>query len=279
MPRTIDAFRGTHFRVVFIMPFTMRNHALEAVESYYHKILPFYEEENEQRDDLEFWRDMVARQKPQFVLELGAGSGRVTAELADLAPVVALDLSVEMLQRASTRLAVRSTDALFKPTLVAADMRRFAFARRFDLILAPNDPFSHLTRNRERQIALRAIARHMAPGGKLVIEGLYRSKRKRVEVPEHCIGTVSVRELWVPIGRDHCWRAHYFYRRGEKHVDAQFVARSWSLCDLNTLFTRCGLELEEIWGDFDGRPFTPDAERIILMARPSPSRPRRARIA
>jgi SAM-dependent methyltransferase len=257
----------------------MRNHALEAVQSYYHRILPFYEEESEQRSDVEFWRDVVAQRKPQFVLELGAGSGRITAALTDLAPVVALDLSIEMLQHASTRLAARSTDALFKPNLVVADMRRFAFARRFDLILAPNDPFSHLTRNRERQVALRAIARHIAPGGRLVIEGLYRPERTRVEVPERRIGSVSVRESWIPIGRDNCWLARYFYQRGERRLDAQFVARSWNLRDANTLFPYCGLELQEVWGDFDGRPFTPDAERMILTAQPLASRPRRTRSA
>lgn len=257
----------------------MRNHALEAVKSYYHKILPFYEEETEQRDDLEFWRDVVARRRPQFVLELGAGSGRVTAELIDLAPVVALDLSIEMLQRASLRLAARSMAALFKPSLVVADMRRFVFARRFDLILAPNDPFSHLTRNRERQIALRTIARHLTPGGRLVIDGLYRPERKRVDVPERRTGEVSVRESWTPVGRDNCWRARYFYQRGERHEEAQFVARSWNLHDVHALFNCCGLELQEVWGDFDGRPFTPDAERVILTAGPSASRLRRARIA
>jgi SAM-dependent methyltransferase len=257
----------------------MRNHALEAVKSYYHKILPFYEEETDQRDDLEFWRDVVVRHKPQSVLELGAGSGRVTVELADLAPVVALDLSIEMLQHASARLAARSMSALSEAKLVVADMRRFAFARRFDLILAPNDPFSHLTRNRERQIALRAIARHLAPGGRLVIDGLYRPERKRVDVPERSIGSSSVRESWVPVGRDNCWRARYFYQRGERHEEAQFVARSWSLHEIHGLFNCCGLELQEISGDFAGRPFTPDAERIILTAGPSASRLRRARIA
>jgi SAM-dependent methyltransferase len=246
----------------------VQNHALDAVQSYYHKILPFYEEENEQRADLEFWRDVVARRKPQSVLELGAGSGRVTVELVDLAPVVALDLSVEMLRHASTRLAARSRATLFTPTLVVADMRGFAFSRRFDLILAPNDPFSHLTLDWERQATLRAIARHLAPGGRLVIEGLYRPERKRVDVPERRVGTVSVRESWIPMAREHCWRACYFYQRGEKHMAAQFVARSWSLRDVNALFRCCDLELQEIWGDFEGHPFTPDAERIILMAQP-----------
>ena len=242
----------------------MRNHALEAVRSYYHKILPFYEEESEERPDLGFWRKLVAERSPRSVLELGAGSGRVTAALTGLAPVVALDLSHEMLRHAAARLAGRSASS--NAALVASDMRRFAFACRFDLIVAPNDPFSHLTQRRERQLALRAIARHLAPGGSLVIEGLYRPERKRIDLPERCVNGVLVRETWQPFGRNNRWHARYSYRRNAEYVDAEFVARSWDLEEANALSKSCSLQLKQLWGDFDRRPFTPNAERLILVA-------------
>lgn len=244
--------------------YKMRNHALEAVTSYYHKILPFYEGENEERPDLEFWRVLAAERKPRNVLELGAGSGRVTASLTRLAPVVGIDLSHEMLRSAAARLAAQSNS--FPAALVNADMRRFAFACRFDLIVAPNDPFSHLTQRKERQLALRGIARHLTPGGMLVIEGLYRPERKRIEMPEHSAGGVSIRESWQPFGRDNRWRARYAYQRGQEHVEAEFVARSWDLPEANILLNGYGLELKEIWGDFDRRAFSPDAQRMILIA-------------
>lgn len=252
----------------------MRNHALEAVRSYYHKILPFYEEENEERADLEFWRKLVTERKPRIVLELGAGSGRVTAALTGVAPVVGLDLSLEMLRRAAARLAGQPNS--FPAGLVNADMRRFAFARNFDLIVAPNDPFSHLTQARERRLALRAIVRHLAPGGMLAIEGLYRPERKRVQL-EHTVGSVSIRESWQPFGRDNRWRARYSYRRGEEQVNAEFVARSWDLPEAAELLNSNGLELAEIWGDFDRKPFTHDAERIILVAKLSDAAAARVR--
>jgi ubiquinone/menaquinone biosynthesis C-methylase UbiE len=245
-----------------------RNHALEAVQSYYHKILPFYEEENEERRDLDFWRTLVAERKPRSVLELGAGSGRVTAALTGQAPIVALDLSHEMLRRAAQRLPKQPAQP--GAWLVNGDMRQFAFDCRFDLVIAPNDPFSHLTQRRERQLALRTIARHLAPGGNLVIEGLYRPERKPIDMPEHTVGTVTIRESWLPFGRDNRWRARYSYRRGEQRVDAEFVARSWDLAEASTLLNTYDLELKQIWGDFDGRPFTPEADRMILIAAKQP---------
>ena len=256
----------------------MPNDSVEAVRSYYRAILPFYENESEGRGDLAFWRGLVAELKPECILELGAGTGRVTAALRELAPVVAIDLSPEMLERAANRLKRQSTSRPFVAELVVADMRRLALGRRFDLIVAASDPFSHITRRRERQTALRAVAKHLQPGGRLVIEGLYRAERRRTEVPERSVNGISVRELWEPIGRNDCWRARYVYRRGVDHgiaeqMDAEFVARAWDPLETRGLLEGCGLDLREMWGDFDRRPFTPGAERIILVAEPRASHP------
>ncbi|MGI8771591.1 MAG: class I SAM-dependent methyltransferase [Acidobacteriaceae bacterium] len=249
----------------------MPNDSVEAVRSYYRAILPFYEDESEDRGDLAFWRGLVAERKPECILELGAGTGRVTAALRGLAPVVAIDLSPEMLERAADRLQRQEKERPFAAELIVADMRRLALGRRFDLIVAASDPFSHIIHRRERQTALRAVAKHLQPGGRLVIEGLYRAERKRTEVPERSVNGIGVRELWEPIGSNDCWRARYVYRRGVDHgnteqVNAEFVARSWKPLEAKGLLAGCGLDLREMWGDFDRRPFTPEAERIILVA-------------
>lgn len=244
---------------------------VEQLNSYYRRVLPFYEVENEARNDLEFWRRLVAEQKPDCVLELGAGTGRVTAALSEFAPVVALDLSPEMLKRASARLRGLCAKAIFPTQLIVADMRSFAFARRFDLIVASNDPFSHMIRLRERETALRQITNHLGPCGRLVFEGLYRPERKIMEVPERLVNGLSVRETWKPFGSNDCWRSHYHYQRGSQQVDARFVARAWNPAELKTQLASCGLRVREIWGDFDRRPFASDAQRIIVVADRSPS--------
>lgn len=249
----------------------MPNDSVEAVRSYYRTILPFYEDENQHRADLASWRRLVTERKPQRILELGAGTGRVTAALRELAPVVGIDLSPEMLRCATDRLQRQINNVafvrhLFPAELVLADMRRLALGRRFDLIVAPNDPFSHVTRTRERQSALRAVAQHLEPGGLLVIEGLYRAERRRIEVPERLVNGISVREVWEPLAGHDCWRAHYSYRRGAEQTDAEFVARAWNPLEVSGLLEGCGLNLRAMWGDFDRRPFTRKAERIILVA-------------
>jgi hypothetical protein len=44
-------------------------------------------------------------------------------------------------------------------------------------------------------------------------------------------------------------------------VEAASVMRSWSLEEL------AFLRIEQLWGDFDLRPFSHDSERIIVVAR------------
>ncbi|MEO8724680.1 MAG: class I SAM-dependent methyltransferase [Acidobacteriaceae bacterium] len=240
----------------------MRDDAAAAVRAYYRTILPFYEEENETRNDLEFWRGVAGECQPRNILELGAGTGRMTAALREFAPVVAIDLLPEMLERAAARL---SGGHLFPVEWRVADMRNFALPQRFDLIVAADDPFSHLTLRREREMALRAVREHLAPGGRVVIEGLYRPHRIRFEVAERCANGVSVREEWSPYGSHDCWRARYYYRRGGERVEAEFRARAWNPAEVEELFASCGLKLRARCGDFERRAFAAGARRIILV--------------
>ncbi len=251
----------------------MPGERIEEVRSYYAKILPFYEKEAIARAHLAFWRGLVRRWRPRNVLEVGCGIGRITASLSRQAPTVGIDLSLEMLRVASVRVAAR-TAARF----VAADMRRVAFGRPFDLIVAPSDPFSHLTAMLDRRRALRAIAAQLSPGGRFVLEGLYRRRRESEHPPRkirHAEGVLLVEETWYPVGLRDLWHGRYRYRdqragRADRTLEAAFVARSWDVRAIRSLFASCGLAVEALWGDFDGRRFQSDATRVVVVARPKP---------
>jgi SAM-dependent methyltransferase len=241
------------------------------VRKYYEKILPFYEKESESvaRRRLDFWRGLAREWRPRRILDLGAGLGRITLELARDAPTIGTDISLEMLRNAVRHLPARS-GARF----VAADLRRAALAARFDLVVASSDPFCHLISGADRRRALRAVASQLSERGHFVLDGLYR-RREIFEPPprqiRHAGGTLSITERWRPVGSRELWRARYRYRdhpsTGEDHeAEASFLARAWDPADIRAFFASCGLFIEELWGDFDRRPFRIGAERLVAVA-------------
>ena len=242
---------------------------VEDLRAYYSKILPVYEKESAANAHLAFWRGLARSWRPGRILEIGSGLGRITGALSRHAPTVGIDISVEMLARARRRRAA-GTRARF----VAADMRDPVFGCRFDLIVAPSDPFSHWTAIRERRRALRQVADQLSSEGRFVLEGLYRRGR-RIEIPErrvrHSGGVLSIGETWTRTGRD-LWEARYRYRDRaadgtERTIRAGFVARAWNPAEIRSFFNSCGLTIETLWGDYDQRPFRANAERLIIVAR------------
>jgi len=248
------------------------------VRSYYERILPFYELEAISRAHLAFWTGLAKKWKPLDILEVGAGLGRITEALARQAPAVGIDVSIEMLARAQSRKRRRS-----RTSFVAADMRRFVFARSFDLVVAPGDPFSHLTSLADRKQALRAVARHLSAGGRFVLEGLYRKRRETEIAPRrirHGARSLAIEEEWHPIGAGERWLARYRYSDLERGrvvdtLSATFVARAWDPGSMRGLFRSCGLTIEKMWGDFDRRPFRSGSRRVVVVARRAASAPSR----
>jgi SAM-dependent methyltransferase len=240
---------------------------LEEVAAYYAKILPFYEEEARAGAHASFWRGLARRWRPGRILEIGSGLGFVSEAMSREAPTLGIDISLEMLAVSSRR---RGSQARF----LAADARDASFSRRFDLIVAASDPFCHLTKIRDRRRALSNVARLLSPGGRFVLDGLYRPGR-RVLAFERRVrrrrGRLDIAETWQPIGRD-LWRATYGYRdrrpRGPAQaVEASFVARAWDPAKIRAFFSSCGLTIEETWGDFRRSPFRKESPRLIVVAK------------
>ncbi|MCA1579800.1 MAG: class I SAM-dependent methyltransferase [Acidobacteria bacterium] len=252
---------------------------VEETRSYYQKILPFYEKESVARAHLSFWRGLARRWRPRRILEIGAGLGRITAGLAREAPSIGMDVSLEMLSEAARRRG-KSVGAGF----VAADMRRTVFPAAFDLIVAPGDPFSHLTRLSDRRRALSAVRRQLAPGGRFVLDGLYRGRREMVTPSRevrHREGVLRIDEAWFPVGASDLWHARYRYRdrrpgKPDDTLEAAMVARSWDPVTIRRFFSEGGLTIERLWGDFDERPFRRSASRLVAVARRAEDRPGRA---
>ena len=242
---------------------------LEEIRAYYARILPFYEREAAARGDLPFWQSLARDWRPRRVLEIGCGTGRVALALAKIVPTVGIDISLDLLRRA------RRKGSAARASFLAADFRETVFSRRFDLIVAPSDPLSHLTKTSDRRRALRAVARQLSPVGRFVLDALVRRgkapfvSRRRLR---DRMGTLEIREVWRPAARPGLWRANYSYsesRRAGKRpgVEASFLARAWDPPEVRSFFSSCGLAVESLWGTLSRRPFSDASPRLIVVAR------------
>ena len=108
--------------------------------------------------DLPLWRALAAETGGP-VLDVGAGTGRVSLDLAAAGvPVVALDADAALL----AALRRRATGLV---ETVVADARTFALGRRFPLIVVPMQTLQLLGGARGREAFLRRALEHLSRGG------------------------------------------------------------------------------------------------------------------
>jgi SAM-dependent methyltransferase len=114
-------------------------------------------------EDLEVWRDLARRQGDP-ILDVGAGTGRVTLDLARAGhAVTALDVSGELLA------TLRRRAAGLDVTTVEDDARSFTLPQRFPLCIVPMQTIQLLGGEQGRGRFLERARAHLTENGRLAI--------------------------------------------------------------------------------------------------------------
>lgn len=247
-------------------------------------------------DDIPFWQNILACEKPRTVLEVGCGTGRITLPLARQGArqgfqVTGLEAEGPMLDRAAERRAAEPPDVQRALRLVRGDLRSMDLQGRFDAIVLPYGIAHHLVGLDDQIAAWDALRRHLCDGGLLAVDvgapemqtlareragterhvdlevagedgrRLRRTVASRYDPAEQLTTHAYVYDVRHPDGSRHRYRSdfamHVFYPREMK-----------LLCRL------ADFTIERVYGSYHGEPFDDGSELMITLARANRDHPR-----
>jgi SAM-dependent methyltransferase len=201
------------------------------------------------------------------VLDLACGFGRHSVAFAAAGcRVVGLDLSAELLARASTI----PGGAALHGRLARGDVRRLPFAARsFDAVAMLFTSFGYFD-DEDNARVLDELARVTAPAGLAVLDLMNPDRIRARLVPESHRErdgyALSERRSLVDDGRRVVKEVRLTTPTGERRAWREDV-RLVEPAEIHGWLTARGFEVERTEAGFDGAPFTADSDRQLVWAR------------
>ena len=246
------------------------------------------------RADVTFYTELARKRLGGSgrILELGAGTGRLTIALARAGyEVVALDAAPTMLARLRARVDALPPAAARRVTIVRGDLRAIDVPGRFGLAVSAFNVFEHLYTRTELDACLCSVARHLAKDGALAFDvqlpdlpWLSRDPRKRWARTRFTDPTTKRRMIYStnhdydPISQIALIRLYYEPADGAGPTKiVKLSQRKFFPAELEALVAHAGYRVIARYSDFGWRPLEAGAESQVIVAEPADRRrkPRR----
>lgn len=234
------------------------------------------------RRNLPFYVRLGAK-SPGTVVELGVGTGRIAVEVARRGKhVIGVDNSLRMLDACRRRAAEAGVaDSVH---LIHSDFRAVTLAEPVPLVTMPFHTICDIAEPSDRAQVLRRVADSLLPGGRFVfdhfvfdaelaqrydnvphIEAEYMDPETGREVIFWTCGIYDLEDqrIRVVAWSDELDRDGVLVRRRYRRYTSCWIETEQMRAELET----AGLEVEAVYGDFDGTPLTEDAAVNVWIAR------------
>jgi SAM-dependent methyltransferase len=233
------------------------------------------------------WYRRLAQQSGGPVLELGAGTGRVTMPIAAAGIAIhALDSDAPMLERLRAKVNAAPADVQARTTVVSGDMRTFEVAERFPLIICPFRAFLHNVTEADQLACLARVRQHLRPSGRFAFNVFHPALGFMAQHAGAMAGVwrwTGMHSLptggWVVQSDanryDTAGQVVHSLHRYDVFDDTGALERTSMLrlqlaymypSDIRRRLEVSGFTNITIAGGFDGRPFTHDGQELIVQA-------------
>jgi SAM-dependent methyltransferase len=201
------------------------------------------------------------------VVDLGCGRGRHAIPLSRRGyRVTGVDLSEKMLRLARERAGREKVSVDW----VREDMRLFTRPGSFDVCLSLFTSYGYFD-DEQNQRVLVNVSESLKRGGMLLLD--LRNAQKGLAGEEDLEATVTVPagQLRLRVRFDRATgRAnaqHELTRPDGIRISSSFDVRIYSEEELSGMIRKAGMRIRAIHGSLDGGPFTPGAERMVVIAK------------
>ncbi|MBE1205570.1 methyltransferase domain-containing protein [Aminobacter carboxidus] len=234
------------------------------------ELVQFYDLENEGGDDVDFIMRFVG--DARSVLDLGCGTGALTAMLADGRAVTGADPAPAMLDVARKRPGGEHVE------WVEGDARSLRLGKGFDLVLLTGHAFQVFLTEEDQRAALDTIAAHLAPGGCFIFDSRNPLAKEWLQWgPDDSRRTIAhptfgLVEAWNDAVQDAASGIVTYDTFYRVPADGwQFHARSRIAFPaqerLAAMMTEAGLAVDRWLGSWQGAAYAPDMGEIIPIGR------------
>ncbi len=246
----------------------------------YDLLAPFYDEVNKDINYSE-WADFIEKiikryydGRPELVLDLGCGTGKMTLELSRRRyDMTGIDISPEMLDTA--RRTAEDEGISDKILWLCQDMTEFELYGTVDVTVSCLDCINHLTDKKSLDKCFALVHNYLVPGGLFIFD--INGKRKFEEI--YADNSYVIEED----GNVCVWQNYYDDKRGvcdfyitvfeegsdgryERYDDIQ-KEKMYTLRSIRSSLNKNGFEFLGAYNDYDFTEADDSAERIYIVCK------------